>query len=635
LGIRGSNGNFVDLGEITKPTGLMEEQLATNKDRYKLNAADFRRLFLARDEEFTSILSSIFGKEENSFIEKRWRTLCFKNLEISDDIEINISTEGYCYSLEFLNVNIRSLLISGLTLVPTQNTSLFFMDFVNSNVQNLTFIKCNTLGIISWNCSFENIFVIESSWGGLALNEQTSVKKSIRISNSILDELFFFSNNSIDNIIIEDSFVKDLNFDRNTINKIEIERSNTGVFDVKNSTINEISLNYCLTGDFNFTNLNISSFQVKSNCCSYKFNKSIISQFQLSQCYIPEFKLDAASDINGFITNSYINTIDFVNSVIRSDSLLSFSYSRVFSILAESFSMLGTLYFRKLIKVDKIFEWPSLKNIVHIESMGQFKEQIIQQGEQQYGKFKKKYEKECKTLFIDESTVRFHLSSLGKTEFIDCPLGEYRIEFSNSKITDCFVSGGSIPTDNVHIIGATKNSLEWHQQKASFFNQFKKIFEAQGDIYHATQFQAKWAEEQRKELRLRKKQEYADAKKPVWWSKIKIFFNTTSNDRLTLWLNKISNLHGESWARTLGVFFALIIPAIYFSYLLALKVPLDNCGLLWKYFEFLNPAHSMKFIDENTTVKNGAILLDFIGRIVVSYGIYQFIAAFRKHTKKQ
>lgn len=198
------------------------------------------------------------------------------------------------------------------------------------------------------------------------------------------------------------------------------------------------------------------------------------------------------------------------------------------------------------------------------------------------------------------------------------------------------MSGNSIPTDKVNILGAEPNSLEEYQQKASFFNQFKKIFEAQGDIYHATQFQAKWAEEQRKELLLRKRVEFKNVTK--LWSKIKITFNSISNDIVTLWLNKISNLHGESYARTLGVFFGLIIPGIYLILLCSLgRISFSaefDLNLFWKYFEFVNPAHSMKFIDEENEIKGGAILVDFIGRVFVSYAIYQFISAFRKHTKK-
>jgi hypothetical protein len=57
--------------------------------------------------------------------------------------------------------------------------------------------------------------------------------------------------------------------------------------------------------------------------------------------------------------------------------------------------------------------------------------------------------------------------------------------------------------------------------------------------------------------------------------------------------------------------------------------------MICKYFVLLNPAHSMKFIGENKEITEAAIPIDFIGRIVVSYAIYQFIVAFQKHTKKQ
>ena len=234
--------------------------------------------------------------------------------------------------------------------------------------------------------------------------------------------------------------------------------------------------------------------------------------------------------------------------------------------------------------------------------------------------------------------IKISQSSLGKTEFTDCPLADYRFEFSNSKITECFVSGGSIPTDNVHIINAESNSLKEHEQKASFFNQFKKIFEAQGDIYHATQFQAKWAEEQRKELGLRKKEEYKRVGKMKLWLRVKIFFNSTSNDIFTLWLNKISNLHGESWARALAFLFVSAI-FFYLLYLLTICRLFNGNSIDWNlfgyFFQYFNPAHDIRFIDENLKINGWTVFVDYLGRLFVAYGIYQFIAAFRKHTKKQ
>jgi hypothetical protein len=340
--------------------------------------------------------------------------------------------------------------------------------------------------------------------------------------------------------------------------------------------------------------------------------------------------------------------------------------------------MLGNLSFRKITKADKVFEYPTFDQIQYLNLGGGLAKKIEEHRKEQYLKLKKAYGEESTNLSVKKPTIRFQLTSLGKTEFIDCPLGDYSLEFNNSKITDCFVSGNSIP-NNVQIVKALNfsiieetDSLTCHQQKASFYNQLKKIFEAQGDIYHATQFQAKWSEEERKYLKLQRRREISgigfstfyialnkfiswisscikfifkplsllcrNIEKTNFWKRVKIYFNPTSNDIFTLWLNKISNLHGESWVRTLGVFFLLIVPFIYLLFLWRIGRAFTStefdCNLIWKYFEFLNPAHN-KFIDATKEVNGIAILIDFVGRVFVAYGIYQFIAAFRKHTKKQ
>lgn len=103
-----------------------------------------------------------------------------------------------------------------------------------------------------------------------------------------------------------------------------------------------------------------------------------------------------------------------------------------------------------------------------------------------------------------------------------------------------------------------------------------------------------------------------------------------------LLLNLTSNYFGVSWIVgfvfiTLigGIFFLMSIteiPEYYFTF---------NCSK-WEtehfkhFLEFLNPTHKFEYIqEENLTTK--FYIFDFLGRIFVGYGIYQFIQAFRKY----
>lgn len=105
---------------------------------------------------------------------------------------------------------------------------------------------------------------------------------------------------------------------------------------------------------------------------------------------------------------------------------------------------------------------------------------------------------------------------------------------------------------------------------------------------------------------------------------------------IILFLNFISNYFGVSWftgmlfISSVGSLFFLLsiteIPEYYFTL---------NCSK-WEtehfkhFLEFLNPTHKFDYIQkENLTTK--FYIFDFLGRIFVGYGIYQFIQAFRKY----
>jgi hypothetical protein len=49
-----------------------------------------------------------------------------------------------------------------------------------------------------------------------------------------------------------------------------------------------------------------------------------------------------------------------------------------------------------------------------------------------------------------------------------------------------------------------------------------------------------------------------------------------------------------------------------------------------QFINFLNPAHSINYIDELNPFYGIPYVFDFLGRIAVGYGIYQTVQAFRK-----
>ncbi|KFC19300.1 hypothetical protein [Chryseobacterium sp. FH1] len=273
---------------------------------------------------------------------------------------------------------------------------------------------------------------------------------------------------------------------------------------------------------------------------------------------------------------------------------------------------------------------------------------------------------------INKPIFRVFHSSLGKTEFSNCELNQFEFQYSNSNFLECVFLGTEIPEQNLKILKNDKiiidsneldevNKINYYYQKTDFYNQFKKIYEKQGNIYEAGIFNSKWSENQEKLLLLKinKKEDYLNATNDLW-SFIKsafLFFDGNKEkvmDVFTFNLNRISNGHGENWLKSLR--FILIPTFVIFTfYILSIRYDFSirylNCSLglsfdneifnyfyinLKYYFEFLNPARKFDFIKlkDGESLSFWSSLWDILGRIIVSFGIYQLIVAFRKNAKK-
>lgn len=604
--------------------------------KYKLNADDFVKLFLATNEEFEELKKQLLGNAENGIGRKNGYTSLI-DVEIEGDIIIKDEISNNCSHINCIDVKMKAFTIRHSNLRFGNGLKETYIEFNDSEIESITITANSAIGDVFFTrCEIGLIEIYSSSIEWCSITE--SKTGNIRISSTSKTKDFHILKSITGNFVIDDSTTGKFDFDNASIIDFDLTNSQseditfnscgTGKINIQKSILESISLDTCSTGDFDFANAKIGSFRTSFQNCSFNISKSIINDFNVSNCNIPKFRISPNCLIEAYISGGQINEADFRNTTLSKESLISFSKTFIYSLQMEEFSMLGNLYFRQISKAKKEFEWTDIDEFIKIlESKEPIPSKTIDQLKQQHDKRETEYKKNCELLkkFVKEPTIRISQSSLGKTEFTDCPLGEFRFEFNNSKIIECFVSGGSIPTENVHIIGVEPNTLKENEQKASFFNQFKKMFEAQGDIYRATQFQAKWAEEQRKLLELIHKGE-------------KGWFNTTFSDLWILKLNKWSNLHGESWPRAFGWIMGLGL-AFYLLYLFSIgRLVTTNefdFNLIGYYFEFLNPTHKFNFINEGNIVSGWTVFIDVAWRIIVAYLIYQFIAAFRKHSKKQ
>ncbi|UPT70760.1 MAG: hypothetical protein M0D53_17150 [Flavobacterium sp. JAD_PAG50586_2] len=132
--------------------------------------------------------------------------------------------------------------------------------------------------------------------------------------------------------------------------------------------------------------------------------------------------------------------------------------------------------------------------------------------------------------------------------------------------------------------------------------------------------------------------EYSKLENEVYFKQLEPHKWKRFNNYVIFLANKYSNDHNMSWL--LGVlftslaafifFFAAIISTdkIYFS--LSDASGEDLGYYVGMYFNFLSPLHEFKMFDNEhpTTL---TIIFDFFGRILVGFGIYQTVQAFRKH----
>lgn len=218
--------------------------------------------------------------------------------------------------------------------------------------------------------------------------------------------------------------------------------------------------------------------------------------------------------------------------------------------------------------------------------------------------------------------LSFENSDLGKTTFISCDFYNQTLYFNSSKITEVSLIGTDFP-DHTRIKNLDSYQSTSHEiQKRVALSQLKKIYQNMGDAVTAAHYQAEELDTYTSTL-------------PWGWEKC------------ALVLNHQTNRHGQSWERALGVLVIgnIILYTIYCIFL-GFKIDLSAAGLqqlvknMAYSFEFLNPLRKSDFLPKALAGKSEqdippmAYVIDSIGKIFTAYLIYQLVAAFRKHGKK-
>ena len=586
---------------------MTTEQPRTYK--YQLTAEEFRFAFTATAEEFEPRKEEMRGKgvERLMGAEVRERSGLVRNLDDDRVFTLIAETEIIAEPNQSITLQNIQAPVPGLVLWK-------------SNAPSIELISCTLAGIE--NDQIQNdatsFHFFESTTGDFSIGQSTTGDFSIRQSTTG------------DFSILEQS----------TTGYFSIGQSTTGDFSsLEQSTTGNFSIGQSTTGDFFISSSEVANFGADGLFSSFNLTKATIAQFRLSNCKLPELRIASGCRMECYVAHSSINLIDLQHLTLSRESVVSFFDCEVYACLMEEFAVLGNLFFRQVTPLPQRINWYDLKTKLGDEPVEDqaktaynVRKTILESHIEKYQEHLKRLTGlEKDDLKITEPTFRIAQSSLGKTDFTDCDLRGFRFEFNNAKITEVFMSGGRVPEDKIVIYSKNndeeKNLLRREEQKVSVYNQLKKIFDGQGDIYLSTHFQAKTAEHQEKVLTLSRKEERKAGGE---------FFSTTFWDIITFRLNGFSNRHGESWGRAF-LFTAGVAGLFYLLFLLSIGRLLKSTAFDWelagKYFTYLDPTHKIDFI-AHANLNFVSYLTDFLSRIFVGYGIYQFISAFRKHGRK-
>lgn len=216
-----------------------------------------------------------------------------------------------------------------------------------------------------------------------------------------------------------------------------------------------------------------------------------------------------------------------------------------------------------------------------------------------------------------KSSLELKSSDFGKANFIFCDFKQSILKFENSKITELFLAETDFP------LRVSINKKDSPAQAQLAFGQLQTAFNKQGDSIRALEYHSREIAAHFREIRFKPK-----------------YFFTSFN----LFLNLLSNNFGRRWWQ--GVLFTILTGILFFYLIIRNSVEFPkisyNENLFLAYLKFMNPIRS--FDTESIFKKNSGIpfldlktiayLCDFIGKIVIAYGYYQTIQAFRRYGRK-
>ncbi len=538
--------------------------------------------------------------------------LCLTDVQIVEGLNIDNSNLEYLYiensSIEKLRVDNTKIRNEGIAIKKTLLEGFFIggkSSIYRINISDISIV--NSFGISDSIVNYINIdgTVIKSIQFTTVdkLDELTFYKKSeiksINIYFSLINRFLISEESIMEEVVIQKETSINLfqATDNCKISWITIKKSNIFLFIFYRG----ISIKYFESdsesniGDFDMLESTIKSLILTNQTNSYNFQNTEIGLLKLDECKISYINILNGCKIEAYISNCKIDKVDFKQIIILKDTLISFSSCKIYSLIMENFSVIGSLYFRELtpLKAPLNEEWSNINKYTFNHTL--FKEDIEKQVQ-----FIKSIILEClKTKnnnWINESTDNNEhnlINLLIEHDYISSKISDNEVEFLIDNLKQAY-----------------------HSEKSWYEKNFLRMID-------------KYTFENLKALR-----------------------NLTDVNRENLEYNK--NILQFIWTAISKMYsYNLLFQNInkplfrvYQSDFCDKKVKFlydENLFNILKYHtkdfpSFLNPARRLeqiKPIKDLGSLNLLSNLIDFLSRIILTFGIYQLIVAFRKNAKKQ
>ncbi len=423
----------------------------------------------------------ILGDFENNEVYKHYYNNIENNIIVIENSEIDIS--------EDIKISNKSK-IYGFTLK-------------NSKIGNIQLTNCTVLGDITFDkkSSGEDIsFHFSCDIKGLYIIDKSEVK-SIILSSSDINNINISIAKTSNIAIWGSSTCKGLKITESVTGLIGFGGNGGKTSDEKNEIGGiEIDLN-SKTNGINVKNSEIGIIWIG--------NESSIEFLEAFQSRVGSMSYESKKNIRLLIRNCTFNGIELKNSYILKDSFVQIIETQLNKVLIENFQNLGVMTFTNV-------------SPTKICLVSKYNEGII-------------------TNSTESRPTKFSIvnSDIGKAQFISADLGSFdTFEFANSKITESYFAGGTLPINTI----TTRQGYNNQEQKRIVFGQLKKVFDNRGDNVTAIEFQSK-------EMNAYLKQLLPQITKPSRWGEI---FNVL--------MSRISSNFGQSWE--LGATMTILVMGI-------------------------------------------------------------------------